>query len=78
MPTVRRATAVDQENPEFAALYKDIISDRLTIFYEEIIRIADDASRDFRDVVRHGRPTESLMEMPSLERSCVWRSVEAP
>ena len=47
-------------SPEFAALYKDSINDRLTIFEEEVIKIADDASRDFRDVVRHGRPTRVL------------------
>ena len=60
MPTVRRVTQWLRESPEFAALYKDLISDRLTIFEEEVIKIADDASRDFRDVVRHGRPTRVL------------------
>ena len=60
MPTVRRVTQWLRESPEFAALYKDSISDRLTIFEEEVIKIADDASRDFRDVVRHGRPTRVL------------------
>ena len=60
MPTVRCVTQWLRESPEFAALYKDSISDRLTIFEEEVIKIADDASRDFRDVVRHGRPTRVL------------------
>jgi hypothetical protein len=60
MPTVRRVTQWLRESPEFAALYKDSISDRLTIFEEEVIKIADDASRDFREVVRHGRPTRVL------------------
>jgi hypothetical protein len=60
MPTVRRVTQWIKENPEFAALYKESINDRLTIFEEEVIKIADDASRDFRDVVRHGRPTRVL------------------
>jgi hypothetical protein len=60
MPTVRRVTQWLRESPEFAALYKDSINDRLTIFEEEVIKIADDASRDFRDVVRHGRPTRVL------------------
>jgi hypothetical protein len=60
MPTVRRVTQWLREGPEFAALYKDSINDRLTIFEEEVIKIADDASRDFRDVVRHGRPTRVL------------------
>ena len=60
MPTVRRVTQWLRESPEFAALYKESINDRLTIFEEEVIKIADDASRDFRDVVRHGRPTRVL------------------
>jgi hypothetical protein len=60
MPTVRRVTQWLRENPEFAALYKGSINDRLTIFEEEVIKIADDASRDFRDVVRHGRPARVL------------------
>jgi hypothetical protein len=60
MPTVRRVTQWLRESPEFAALYKDSISDRLTIFEEEVIKIADDASRDFRDVVRNGRTVRVL------------------
>jgi hypothetical protein len=60
MPTVRRVTQWLRESPEFAALYKDSINDRLTIFEEEVIKIADDASRDFRDVARHGRPVRVL------------------
>jgi hypothetical protein len=60
MPTVRRVTQWLRESPEFAALYKDSINDRLTIFEEEVIKIADDASRDFRDVVRNGRTTRVL------------------
>jgi hypothetical protein len=55
MPTVRRVTQWLQESSEFSILYKGSINDRLTIFEEEVIKIADDASRDFRDVVRGGR-----------------------
>jgi hypothetical protein len=60
MPSVRRVTQWLREDPEFAALYRHSINDRLTIFEEEVIKIADDASRDFRDVVRNGRPTRVL------------------
>ena len=60
MPTVRRVTQWLRESPEFAALYKDLISDRLTIFEEEVIKIADDASRDWREVMRNGRSTRVL------------------
>jgi len=61
LPTVRRVTQWLRESQEFAALYyKDSINDRLTIFEEEVIKIADDASRDFREVVRNGRPIRVL------------------
>jgi hypothetical protein len=60
LPTVRRVTQWLRESPEFAALYKESINDRLTIFEEEVIKIADDASRDFRDVVRNGRTARVL------------------
>jgi hypothetical protein len=57
---VRRVTQWLRESPEFAALYKDSINDRLTIFEEEVIKIADDASRDWREVMRNGRSTRVL------------------
>jgi hypothetical protein len=60
MPTVRRVTQWLRESQDFAILYKDSINDRLTIFEEEVIKIADDASRDFRDVVRNGRTVRVL------------------
>jgi hypothetical protein len=60
MPTVRRVTQWLRENLEFAALYRDSINDRLTIFEEEVIKIADDASRDFREVIKGGRSVRVL------------------
>ena len=69
MPSTRRVTQWLRESPEFAALYKDSINDRLTIFEEEVIKIADDASRDFRDVVRHGRPTRVLESGDAIARA---------
>ena len=60
LPTVRRVTQWLRENQDFAHLYRDSINDRLTIFEEEVIKIADDASRDFRDVVRNGRTVRVL------------------
>jgi hypothetical protein len=55
MPTVRRCNQWLGESIEFKGLYGASINDRLNIFEEEIIRIADDASRDFREVTRNGR-----------------------
>ena len=60
MPTVRRVTQWLRESSEFSILYKESINDRLTIFEEEVIKIADDAERDFRDVVRNGRTVRVL------------------
>jgi hypothetical protein len=60
LPTVRRVTQWLRENNDFALLYKESINDRLTIFEEEVIKIADDASRDFREVVRNGRSVRVL------------------
>jgi terminase small subunit-like protein len=47
MPTVRRVTQWLGENNDFAALHKESINDRLTIFEEEVIKIADDAAPEF-------------------------------
>jgi hypothetical protein len=55
MPTVRRVTQWRKESSEFAALYKDSLNDRLTIFEEQVVQIADDAARDFKDITRNGR-----------------------
>jgi hypothetical protein len=60
LPTVRRVTQWLRENSDFAALYKESINDRLTIFEEEVIKIADDASKDWREVMRNGRPVRVL------------------
>ena len=60
MPNVRRITQWLKSNSDFAALYRESIADRLTIFEEEVIKIADDASRDWREVMRNGRSTRVL------------------
>ena len=60
MPSVRRITQWLKSNSDFAALYRESINDRLTIFEEEVIKIADDASRDFRDVIKNGRTVRVL------------------
>ena len=49
-------------------LYRDSISDRLTIFEEEVIKIADDAARDFREVVRNGR-TQRVLDGDAIARA---------
>jgi hypothetical protein len=60
LPTVRRFHQWLRENSDINALYKDSINDRLNIFEEQIIQIADDAAADFKEVVRHGRTVRVL------------------
>jgi hypothetical protein len=62
MSTYQRSAVTQwlRESQTFAHLYRESINDRLTIFEEEVIKIADDASRDFRDVARNGRSVRVL------------------
>ena len=54
LPTMRRCKQWLNEHGDFNALYRESLNDRLDIFEEQVIQIADDASRDFREVVRGG------------------------
>jgi hypothetical protein len=60
LPTTRRCKQWLNEHDDFAMLYKDSLNDRLDIFEEQVIQIADDASRDFKEVVRNGRTVRVL------------------
>jgi hypothetical protein len=60
LPTVRRFYQWIRDNADINAFYKESVNDRLNIFEEQIIQIADDASRDFREVVRNGRTVRVL------------------
>jgi hypothetical protein len=55
MPTIRRCNQWLKQNDDFLQLYKDSINDRLSIFEEQVILIADDASRDFKEVHKNGK-----------------------
>jgi terminase small subunit-like protein len=60
MPTVRRCNYWLKNNQDFSAIYKDAINDRLNIFEEEVIQIADDVAKDVREVVRNGKTIKQL------------------
>jgi hypothetical protein len=60
LPTVRRFYQWLRDNADINAFYKESINDRLNIFEEQIIQIADDASRDFKEIVRNGRTVRVL------------------
>lgn len=68
MPTVRRCNQWLRENPEFQQLYNQSVTDRLTIFEEEVIQIADDASRDYKEVTRAGK-TVKVIDAEVLARA---------
>jgi hypothetical protein len=68
MPTVRRCTQWLKENFDFSMLYKESINDRLTIFEEQVIQIADDARNDFKEVVRGGR-TVRVLDSEAIARA---------
>jgi hypothetical protein len=55
LPTLRRCNQWLQDNVDFKALYDSAINDRLSVFEEELILIADDVKNDFRTVLKNGR-----------------------
>jgi hypothetical protein len=54
LPTMRRVTQWLKAHDEFNALYAESLRDRLNVFEEEVIKIADDATHDFKEVLRNG------------------------
>lgn len=60
MPTIRRCNRWLKDNIDFSALFKDAISDRLSIFEEEVIQIADDAAKDLKEIQRNGKVTKQV------------------
>jgi hypothetical protein len=60
MPTMRRCNQWLKEHSDFAALFKDSINDRLNVFEEAVIRIADDMKQDFKTIVKNGKERRVL------------------
>jgi hypothetical protein len=58
MPTVRRCNVWLKSNDDFQILYRDSLNDRLTIFEEQVIAIADDAAHDFKEIIKNGKATK--------------------
>jgi hypothetical protein len=55
MPTMRRCNQWLKEHAEFQALIDMSKNDRLNIFEEEVIEIADDMKNDFKTVIKNGK-----------------------
>jgi hypothetical protein len=64
MPLVRNVVGWLREQSDFNALFNQAISDRLTIFEEDIVRIADDMSRD----VKVNKKGEQLPDTAAVTR----------
>jgi hypothetical protein len=60
MPTVRSVTQWRKEHVDFAELYRNAISDRLDIFEDEVVTIADESVNDFKLVTKGGRKVKVL------------------
>jgi hypothetical protein len=54
LPTVRRCNQWLRDHGEFAALYQSALNDRLSVFEEQLVEIADSAARDFDEVKSKG------------------------
>jgi hypothetical protein len=55
MPTMRRVQRWLKEYPEFQAVFNMSIQDRLFVFEEQVIEIADDMKNDFKTVIENGK-----------------------
>jgi hypothetical protein len=55
MPTVRKCNQWLREHSEFKLLFEQSLQDRLSIFEEDIVRIADDSRNDFKTVSKRGQ-----------------------
>lgn len=55
MPTVRRCNQWMKEHDEFGQIFRESIQDRLSIFEEQVIQIADDMAKDFKEITRNGK-----------------------
>ena len=55
MPTVRSVTMWKKEHHDFKLLYDEAVSDRLDIFEDEVVTIADDSSADTKTVTKAGK-----------------------
>jgi hypothetical protein len=68
MPTIKRANQWLKLNSDFQALYNQSIQDRLNIFEEEVIRIADDMSSDYKEITIK-RVTKRVIDPEVISRA---------
>ena len=69
MPTVRRNNQWLKANPDYQQLYKESINDRLSIFEEQVIQIADDAAHDFKEIIKQGGKRTRVVDPEVIARA---------
>jgi hypothetical protein len=69
MPTVRRCNQWLRDRPEFQQLYNQSIVERLAIFEEQVIQIADDASGDFKEIVQRNGSSKKVPDAEVIARA---------
>jgi Bacteriophage Sf6, terminase small subunit-like len=60
MPTVRSVTQWRKDLREFELLYKDAVLDRLEIFEDQLVTIADESENDFKLLKKGGKQVRVL------------------
>jgi hypothetical protein len=68
-PTVRRVNYWLRQNSEFQELFNQAIADRLNIFEEEVVQIADDTARDYKDVIMRNGSTRKQVDPEVIARA---------
>jgi hypothetical protein len=60
MPTVRSVTQWRKEHREFGLIYREAVIDRLEIFEDQLVTIADESENDFKLVKKSGKQVKVL------------------
>jgi hypothetical protein len=68
MPTIRGATQWLRDHHDFQSLYRQSIESRLDIFEDEVVTIPDDASKDYKLVVKRGKEVK-VFDPEAIARS---------
>jgi hypothetical protein len=68
MPTVRSVNEWLKRHSDFKALYDDAVNDRLNIFEDDLISIADESEDDFK-IVKKGNKTTKVLDGEVVSRA---------
>ena len=68
MPSVRIVTQWLKEHSDFKALHDEAVRDRLNIFEDELVTIADELENDFK-IVTKGNKTTKVLDAEVISRA---------